>query len=249
MPQVDGTYVARLKAASPVAPDTTIQNLRSDSYGGLIVQALSSSDYGAADEGSYFIASNGVVGAPIASQTTNSPNSLTPSDVAPEFLVMNQNPVGGPNIWIKRLLRVITNPGTATQTGISIQCQLDAGALYTSGGTALTVKNANPPGKSTGGVAYAGAIVKAAKTAQVIYCGRQSPRSTLAIINDELLFKWGASDGYGSNYAVATVAGRFTIDFGPVVIPPQWTFSIHFAYGLTVTGSPTSDWEAGWIER
>ena len=241
-------YVGRLISSLSKVADTNQQNGVVDAYGLLRVNALSASDAGASDEGSYYTSSNGVVGAPIAGQTTNSPNTLTPSDVAPELVIENNNAVGGKNIVLRRIVRVITNPGTASQTGISIQCQLDAGLLYTSGGTALVVKNQNPLGPTSGALAWAGAIVKAAKVAPV-YCGRSSPRSTLAIINDELYFDFGSPGIGSSTYAVATVAGRFVIPMPPVVIPPQYTWSMHFAYGLTVTGSPTSDWEVGHIER
>ncbi len=244
----DSGVIGRLISSISRQVDGNQANAITDAYGLWRQSILTASDHGAADEGSYFTSSNGVVGAPIAGQTTNSPNSLTPSDVAPELIVVNNNAVGGKNIWLKRIVRVITNPGTATQTGISIQCQLDAGNLYTSGGTLLTTANQNPLGPTSGAIIHAGAIVKAAKVAPV-FCGRSSPRSTLAIINDELLFKFGASEGHSSLYAVATVAGRFVIDMPPVVIPPQYTWSMHYAYGLTVTGSPTSDWEVGHIER
>ncbi len=221
-----------------------------DAYGRLVAQLVSASDHGAADEGSYYVSSTGVAGTAVADQTTNSPNTAVPSDVAPAFLCMNTNAAGGPNIWLKRIHRVMIAPGTASQTGVDVQGQLDLGLQYTSGGTKLTTVNQNPLGKPSGAVMYVGAIVKPAKTVNaVIYCARSKPRSTIAIAGDEYNFKFGASDGPTSFISSSTGATRQVIDVGPIIIPPGWTFSLHFAYGLTVTGSPTSDWEVGHIER
>lgn len=225
-------------------------NMATDAYGRLVAQMLSASDHGAADEGSYYVTSNGVAGAAIADQTTNSPNTAIPSDVAPALVIMNGNAAGGPNVWLKRIYRCVVAPGTASQTGVDTQGQLDFGLQYTSGGTKLTTANQNPLGKPSGVAMYAGAIVKPAKNINtVIYCARSKPRNTIAIAGDEYDFKFGASDGPTSFISSSAGATRQVIDFGPVMIPPGWTFSLHFAYGLTVTGSPTSDWEIGHIER
>lgn len=242
------TAGALLSKTQP-AVDGTLSGITTDAYGRMIQTPVTTSDHGAASEGSYFISSNGVAGAPIADQTTNSPNTAVPSDVAPALVIMNQNQAGGPSISLKRIYRFVVAPGTATQTGVTVQAQLDQGFLYTSGGTQLTTANANPLGAPSRAKIFAGAIVKPAKTPQVIYCARSSPRSTIGIINDEYIFKFGATEGPSSFISSSTGATRQVIDVGPVIIPPGWTFSLHFAYGLTVTGSPTSDWEIGHIER
>lgn len=238
-----------LSKTSPVV-DGAQSSVTTDAYGRMMMLPITASDHGAAMEGSYYVASNGVAGAPIADQTTNSPNSAVPSDVAPALVIMNTNQLGGPNILLKRVFRAVVAPGTASQLSVNCQMQLDLGLLYTSGGTALTVKNQQPAGnRQSGALVYAGAIVKAAKTNNVLYVGRSQPRNTIAIALDEYVWRFGATEGPTSFISSTAGATRQVIDVGPVVVPPGWTFSMHFAYTVTVTGSPTSDWEVGWIER
>ncbi len=226
--------------------DTNAQSLTTDTYGRVIVTPLSISDHGAADEGSYFVGSAGVAASNAVMPL--GPATSVPGDTTPFFLMMNTNLPGGPIIWLKRVYGLLSGTQTS-ETSLTIQGQLDVGLLYSSAGTALTFKNLNPNGKSSGAVAYFGAPVKAAKTINVIYCARSNPRSTIPVVGDEFIWKAGATSGPSSFISSTAGATRQVLDLGAVMIPPGWTFSLHAAFGATSTGAPAIEMETGHIER
>jgi hypothetical protein len=226
----------RLRGNIGATIDNNPLNITTDAYGRLVAGILTASDHGAADEGSYFVGSGGVAGS--SAVVTTGPASSVPSDTAPFFLMMNTAVIGrvppGPNIWLKRVYVLLSGTQTS-ETLLAIQGQLDNGQLYTSGGTKLTT--------------YFGTIVKAAKTASVIYCARSNPRSTIPVAGDEYIWKAGASEGPSSFISSTAGATRQVIELGPIVIPPGWTFSLHLAFGATSTGAPAIEVETGHIER
>jgi hypothetical protein len=245
--QVQG-LAARLKAMAQFMLDGGLTQVATDDYGRLIVQSLSASDHGAADEGSYFVGSAGVAGSTATINT--GPASDVPSDTAPFFLIENTATAGpkSPNIWLKRIYVLLSGTQTS-ETDLSIQGQLDSGLLYSSGGTPLVIANQNPLGPTSVAKAWYGNITKAAKTGAVIYCARSRPRNTIPVTGDEYIWKAGASEGPSSFILSTAGATRQVIEIGPIVIPPQWTFSLHHAFGATSTGAPAIELEEGHIER
>jgi len=244
--------VARARASIGLQSDGIPFRATADSYGRSHVGILTATDFGAADEGSYFVASSGAAGTAIADQTTNTPNNSVPSDTAPALIIQNGNAVGGANIWVRRIYRRVISPGTASQTAVIAQLQLDNGLIGVTGGTELTGNSKfslNPRGlNQTNARIWVGALTKAAKTGSVLFPMVSALRSTIAIAGDENIFKFGSAED-SSTLSSAAGAQRIVIVGDPIMIPPQWTLSLHFAYGLTVTGSPTSDWTVGYIER
>lgn len=229
-----------------VITDTNALNLTLDTYGRAMMMPLTVSDHGAADEGSYFVGTAGVAGS--SAVIPVGPASSVPADTTPFFVMMNTNLLGGPVIWLKRVYALLSGTQT-TEANLAIQGQLDVGLLYSSAGTALTFNNLNPNGKKSGAVAWFGSPVKAAKTINVIYCARSNPRSTIPVTGDEYLWKAGATSGPSSFITSTAGATRQVLDLGAIIIPPQWTFSLHAAFGATSTGAPAMEIETGHIER
>lgn len=226
--------------------DGSSVNVTTDAYGRPMVVPLTISDYGAAIEGSYYTATAGVAGS--AAAIPVGPASSVPADTTPFVLIMNTNTLGGPSLYIKRIYCLLSGAQTS-ETNLTIQGQLDQGLLFTSGGTKLTVQNVNPLGRPSQAVCYHGSPGKSAKTGAVIYCARSNPRSTIPVIGDEYLWKFGASEGPSSFISSTAGATRQIIDVGAVTVPPQWTFSLHAAFGATSTGAPAVETEIGFIER
>lgn len=240
---------SRLRSSTGPVPDGSQLNITTDDYGRLIVQPLTASDHGAADEGSYYVTSTGVAGTSVA--TTTGPASSVPADTSPFILIANTATPGkptSPNIWLKRIYCLLSGAQTS-ETNINFQGQLDIGNLYASGGTKLVVANQNPNGPPSVALIYTGNITKTAKTSSVIYCARSQPRQTIPVAGDEYIWKAGASEGPSSFISSTAGATRQIVDLGPIVIPPGWTFSLHVAYGATSTGAPAFEVEIGHIER
>lgn len=217
---------------------------RADSYLGAFTTPLTGKEYGAVSEGSYFVgitptSGTGIIGhaAPTTFDETKPYillyNSSTTKYIYPQYVSFNETvaSVGG---TVMRFVPCVDNTNR-----------------YTSGGTALTVNNANG-GSSIASVAttaFVGAMTAAAATAgrrnygDVVFRG-----TTIDIIGDHYTIVFGpTSSNGGATSKVATLIDSSRV-VAPIAVGPGQSFLLHQWAAAQSTG-PTFQVQIGWIER
>jgi hypothetical protein len=221
----------------------TVTPSRADSYLGACVTPLSSKEYGAVSEGSYFIACTPTAGTGIighAAPTTFDEakpilvlyNASTTKYVYPQFIQLNET--------------VASVGGTRMQFSLTT----DNGNRVSSAGTALTINNANGASSvATAVTATFGAVVGTAATGARKYYGDIVFRqTTIDIIGDNYTIVFGApSSNGGASSKVATLIDSSRVA-PPIAIGPGQSFTM-VQWAASQSTGPTFQVIAGWIER
>jgi len=239
--------VLRDKPTPAVAGNET--QVRVTRYGEKVVQQLNGGQYGIADEGSYFVATNPT---PLTALAANTNGPATLSETAGYFLVMrNTDGSGGRarRIYLDFLRLIHTTQVITSATAGHYFFKL--GPLpthYTSGGSALTPLNVNgDSGNDSIAAVNAGALTTVADSAARLV-DRGMLRSVITVLGDEWIFKFGTVEAGGTSTLGGTVALRMTIPCPPIIVPPGW----HLSLGLIFpSGAATPSFEigVGWWER
>lgn len=233
--------------------------LRSDSYGEVINETLTSKQHKLSDEGSYYLTRSPTVGTGIL-QTV----STAFSDTQPYILIVNNNPVpvsgAGRNIYLDYIKLNVTNAGV-THTSLQYATRLDAVAnRYTSGGsggygTNLTsvLSGPYPTNQSSpmtsSALIYAGVLVVGAGSSQARTISNGFLRTVIDVVNDSYFFNFASTDSPFDTVSIATAAViQRNIPHPPVVIPPQCCFLLHLFATAMGTG-PQYEVEIGHVER
>ncbi len=215
---------------------------RTGPYGEAYALNISGKEYGAADDGSYWMASNGTPGsgiigtASIAAITAASPtflvvNTHATKSLSPQFLHLHET--------------VVSSVGARVQ----FTFYLDVINRYSSSGTALTINNVNTGATNTSGVlVYAGAIVAAAANAGQRLIDHVTFRGTIDVAEDEYEFVFGSNGGGLATGPQAATVQHFSATCPPVSIAPGHSMLMH----QWVTGqvnAPTYLYRFGFILR
>ena len=208
-------------------------------------------DYAAADEGSYYTASNLLVTTGTAIATTTQILGCT----SPALVVYNQNPVGGYNIYLRtvkmRLVTVNTGSTTIEHVGVlasNIANVTTTGTLITNGPVSV---NSNS-GTASKAIIYVGVNVANAPTAipgsRIAHTGPVTGIIPIAL--DQWVFSYGDVGTPGSfNAIIGTTGGVVSVPLPPIIIAPQWYYTLGFWGASTSTSAPTIRWDIGYIER
>ena len=216
---------------------------RADNYLGAFVSPLTSKDWFAAAEGSYFTAisptpGTGVIGHP-------APTSF--DEAKPYFLVYNGSAL---NLY-PQFLQLNETVASIGGTQVQFTQTIDAGNRYSSAGTAMTVNNTNMASANSAALVlcYQGAVVgTAASGSRRVIANTVFRSGVIDIIRDQYQLVWGAPDGTATTASrVATVA-EFSRVCPPVCVGPGQSLCLVQWAAAQSTG-PT--WEAlfGFILR
>ncbi len=214
-------------------------------------RAIFFGDYAAADEGSYYTASMLITTTSTAVATTTQILGCT----SPALVVYNQNPVGGYNIYMRsvkiRLTTVNTGSTTIEQVGVlnnNIANLTTVGTLMTNG----PVSTNSNSGTTSKALIYAGVNVCAAPTASVgsRICHTGPVTGIIPIVLDQWMFSYG-DVGTPSSFGaiIGTTGGVVTVPLPPVIIAPQWFYTLGFWGASTSTTAPVFRIDVGYIER
>lgn len=191
---------------------------RSSLYGEQLVQNLHGVRVPALiDEGSYWVQRN-VPGTPIIDTAALTAFAAT----TPTMVLVNNNPVGGKNIYPTRFKCQVSAAGTSGTNWLN-QWIVDTGNRYTSGGTLLTAANPNLNvlNTATGALAYFGAITAPAANASRVIAASEM-RTVIKVIGDEYTFEFGGSAPSSVGMPTdGTLQLHRTMQLPPVVLAPQ----------------------------
>lgn len=229
-------------------PDTTEGNVRMGGDGSLYTLPLVQTSHMLADEGNYFVATNPTPGTGIAAVT--SLQSLT--EASPVLILKNNDVATNPSykrIYLDYIRLIVTAVG-ASSTNLDFAIKLDNNAnKYTSGGSVLTATNVNMD-VSTGSIAlcYFGALAAVTSTGSARIVHRSHPRTTIPVIGDEYILKFGSVEFATSFLTSSAGAYQQTINGGPLIIGPNQTATL-YEWSAASGGAPSFEVEIGWWER
>jgi len=203
---------------------------------------LTSKEYVAADEGSYYWAFS-TIGTPIVG-----PVDANNTPTATKALMTVYN--AGPNRIYPQLLQLyVTTVGT-TGSRMNFSHVLDPGTnRYSSGGTALTKNNCNSASLNNSNATITfGALTTTAAGTNARTFGNHQPRGTIEVVEDMYEFVYGTTGGGTSSASRAATVSDFSRSLPPLVLGPGDSLVLHF-YRATITVGITFEVNFAFIER
>lgn len=210
------------------------------------VAAMFPGDYSAADEGSFFTSYLGA--------TTTTAVALTSNTIAnanPILAIQNQWPPGGYSIYLRYVKMFITAVSTSN-TSVNYATSLDPLQVkLTTVGTALSAPanvNSNS-GVASKAALWSGVNVAAALSANARQIGSGQVASAIDVAFDEYIFHFGQPVFGGDMIGSVSAVKRISVSHAPVVIAPQWWFTLGVWGASWAASAWTFAIEVGWIER
>ena len=204
------------------------------------------SPYEVARRGRYFRALNPTMGTGIAMgiQTTF-------SDTANVLLNFQQS-APAKEIHFDYLRLICTAAGAST-TASDIAIVTDNIARYSTGGTALTVKNASQAHEiaSTASVAFGAVTANAASAKRQLSRLRLKTQAAPCwTVGDQVFIKFGGIGISGSGSTNGSATQVFSFDVGPVILPAvvSAAMCVHMWNTANATTPPSWEVELGWWE-
>lgn len=249
----NSTDVRSMLTAERALPVPTQDNddveQRGSRYGDTIGMLVSPKGLVAADEGSYFIATNPTPGTGIA--TLAAPTTFV--DTSPFLILQNNWTATDPRsrrIYLDYLRLQCTAAGT-NGSAIRWAIRTDTSTnRWTSGGSTLTPVNVNQDdGTSSKAVINVGALVASAATGAARLLGSSLIRPVIPVVGDTYVINFGGHENGLNSLAPAGVAiANVQINTSPVVIGPGQVMLFHL--WLTAQSAASSyEIELGYIER
>jgi hypothetical protein len=195
-------------------------------------------DTQAADSGNYFVAITPTPGTGIISG-----NPTTFAETTPMLVLYNPGPNTVYPMYL-RLASTVVGGGAATKNFTHV---VDTGNRYSSGGTALVVKNTNV-GSSTASsvIATTGAVTATAATGKRAILGNDWPRVSVAdIVGD--IYEWTFGGTPGVDQQIAT-AMHFVKAAPAVALPPNSSY-LMYVWSGTFTQGITFEVQLGFVEK
>lgn len=208
-------------------------------------------DYGAADEGSFFVMYDGIRASTAVACTTQALANTNPA-----LAIVNGQPIGAnsPNIYL-RTIKVVATTVAGSNTSVNYSSVLDnvVPKLTTLGAGVLS--GVNPSTSAVGGgtlskaVGYTGVNIAAAGSASVRQVAGGQVEGNLNVAFDEWIIYFGVPAAGGDVNGTVTNAKRVSIYHPPVVIGPQWTYTLGFWGASQAASAASYTMEISYIER
>lgn len=221
------------------------------------VANIFNTDHAAADEGSFFIATNPTMGSTIAMTTSVVDDALTASSThapfAPVLYIQNKGSIGDVNtksIYLRylRLKQPIASQAWTSCTSAHFSLRADQSPRYTSGGSDIVPVNINIGSSNTSGATIKfGAVVTALPSVAGRIIGLGLLQGTIPLPGDQWLFTFGDS-AMPTNILGASAIKQVTFPCGPVIIAPGCCFQLDI-WGIALAAAPAFEFELGFIER
>ena len=232
---------------SPRTATGTEAQARYDPYGGQHVQVGLPFKQALMDEGCYFATTNPTPATALATGVNAS------FDVTKGLFVLYNGATAteGTRVF-PDYLKIIPTVAPASGTSFHYAVYLDSTNRYTSGGTAMTSKNANMDSStSPSATLYAASggtvITVATASSNARLVGRTVLRGAIPVINDELILQFGGTELSGAT-PVSTI-GRVVCNAPPVAIPPGGSMVVIFWSPSNAVTGLSYEFEMGHWER
>ena len=220
------------------------QPSRANAYAEAVVQPMGAGDWGFADEGSYWHASNATLATGIAGHA-----APVVADTDTKALLHLYNG-GTKNIIPVFLFLEVTAAGTAgTLHYTTIYVDAKGSTAKTSGGTVVTPVNTNTANTGTSSVILTfGAVVTAMSSSRKV--GQQIVREVIPVVQDTVLMRFGPSSGevHSGLTTAGTATNHCVQNFAPIVIAPGGNLNIS-QIRPSQSAASSYQFSFGYIER
>jgi len=210
------------------------------------VSPIFTGDYAAADEGSYFVSTLAATASTAVACTTQAL-----ADTNPALAIFNAQPAGGYNVYLRYIKAKITVVG-GSNTSKNYSALVDNTLVkLTTTGTALgTPANVNTGSATLSLVTLTGGVnIAAAQSASGRRVGDGQVVGAVEVAFDEWVFDF-ASPTMGKNLiGTTTLVSARTVPMVPVILAPQWWYTLGFWGASQAAAADTIGWEVGFIIR
>lgn len=209
------------------------------------VMPIFTGDYGACDEGSFFVTTLAATASTAVACTTQAL-----ADTNPELGIYNGQATGGYNCYLRYIKRLITVVGGSNTTVRYSSLVDNLTVKLTTTGTALsTPANTNTSSSTTSLVTgYGGVNVAAAQTSNGRRVGAGTVYGAVETVFSETIFDFGPPV-YGKNFNGAAALGARTVPHPPVILAPGYWFTLG-TWGVSkAAAADTLEWEIGFVMR
>lgn len=219
---------------------------RANGYGEKYFVPVGLKKYPLAEDGAYWVALNPTPGTGIAGHAA----PTTFDNTKPFILIKNNAPVapGAKNIYLDMIKLALTVAGSGGTLNLATHA-IDAGAGYTSGGSALSPVNPNGNiGIGSNAVIYAGAAVATANAGAQRVIANQRLRTPISVVGDVTLFDFGGAPIVSGMALEGTTELERVVVCPPVVIPPQGWYKL-VLWRASQSGANSYEVEISYWER
>jgi hypothetical protein len=230
---------------SPIAENTQ-GPVRLNRYREQMARPSYSGQWGPAEDGQYFVATNPTPDTAVVHAT-----SAAVSETAGYYFVLrNADSPSNPNA--KRIMldyvRLISKVVPAASTRSDFFIKVGPGTRWASGGSLLVPQNVNSVfANNSIALPYIGALVTVADPASRLLC-RGVMRGVIQVALDEFIFKTGTVDPAGALSLGGTVPQRMMIPLPPIIIAPGHSLGLQLWHASN-NAAAQYEFEAGWWER
>ena len=203
-------------------------------------------DYGAADEGSYFVSTLANTASTAVACTTQAL-----ADTNPALYIFNGQSAGGYNIYLRYIkMRVTAVGGSNTSKNYSALVENTAAKLTTTGTALGTPVNVNTGSAVLSKATLnAGVNIAASANATSRRVGDGQVGGAVEVAFDEWVFDFGAPVMGKNLIGTATLVSARTVPCAPVILAPGWCYTLGFWGASQAASADTYGWELGFIER
>lgn len=202
-------------------------------------------DYGAADEGSYFVTTLAATATTAVATTTQAL-----ADTNPMLALFNNNPAGGYNIYPRYIkVKVTVVGGSNTSKNYSAIAEQRTDKLSTTGTALGTPQNVNTGSLVRSNlVGYAGVNIAAAANSTIRRMGDGEIVGAVEVAFDEWIFTFGENVAKNLIGTTTLVSARI-VPLAPLVLAPGWWYTLGVWGASQAAAANTLGWEMGYIER
>jgi len=216
-------------------------------YGDAYVMPVSNGWSNAADEGSYYVGLNAVLGTPVAGHAAP---ALADNDDTPTKALLHIFNGGSKHIAMDYVkLQFETVNASSTSTGFTMFVDNAGASGRSSAGTAVVpVSTLSSNSSASGATCYFGAVVVASTTAKKV--GQWTARPVIAVTEDQVLFRFGQGAALNAHGVITgTTVASILVSVAPVVIAPGGNFYLCENYPSGAITAATYEFEFGFVAR
>ena len=210
------------------------------------VMVMFPGDYAAADEGSFFTSTLAATASTTVATTTQ-----VLAQANPVIAMQNRNPVGGYNIYLRYIKLAVTVVTTGATSANHVGTIDPMAAKLTTTGTSMgTPVNTNSNSGVLSGLALIAGVSVAAATSplgRIVHTGQVT--GSIPIAFDEWILHFGQPVYGGDMVGTQSLVKRIAVPLPPVIIPPQYWYTLGFWGASWAASAQTYQSEVGWIER